>query len=109
MKTAQICPMIALAVLSVLVPATEVQAARPRAHRCTVVIESVDVTNRTIRAASIGGHNKSVALYWTKSTRFQSSASPISPADLSVGQNVSVVHRQPFIGPWRLEMLFSTR
>lgn len=107
MKAANICPLLALAVLGILGLPSEAQAARPRSHRCTVELESVDVTNRTVRAKSIGGHTKPVTLFWNKNTRFYLAAKPVSPADLRVGQKVSVVHRQPFIGPWRLERLFA--
>ena len=107
MKAVKTCPLIALAALGVLGLPSEAQAARPRSHRCTAVIESVDVTNRTLRAASVGGHAKSLTLFWNKNPQFYIAAKPVSPADLQVGQKVSVLHRQPFIGPWRLEKLFA--
>jgi hypothetical protein len=101
-----------LAVLGVLSLRLESQArpnSRSRTHRCTVVLESVDVTNRVIRATSIGGHSRPLAFFWKKDTRFYKAAKPMTPAELQVGQKVSVVHRQPFFGPWRLETLFAAQ
>jgi hypothetical protein len=110
MKAAKICPLIFLSVLGVLCFPLETQArpiSRPRSHRCTVVVESVNVTNHTIHATSIGGHSKPLTLFWNKNTRFYIDAKGISPTDLRIGQKAYVVHRQPFIGPWRLERLFA--
>jgi len=80
-------------------------AALGRPHRCVIVIESVDVANRTILARDIDGHSGTSRLRWPEGFQASTSTGSIRPDDLRPGQLAVAVHRWPLFGAWPLRRL----
>jgi hypothetical protein len=89
--------------LSFLVPSflpLNSQAAPPRSHRCTIVVESVDTAHHTVRIRGMAAHSVPQILRWDEKTRLISSTGLADPAGLKPGQRISIFHRKPLMGRW---------